>query len=43
MINQCLIQYEQKSYEKFIANAKNVLFADFDFILESETIYSENK
>ena len=40
MINQCLIQFEQKSYDKFISNARHVLFADFDFVLESDIVYS---
>jgi hypothetical protein len=43
MINQCLIQYEQKAYDKFIVNVKSVLFADFDFVMESEVVYSEWK
>jgi hypothetical protein len=43
MINQCLIQYEQKNYERFIQNARTILFADFGFILENEVVHSKSK
>lgn len=38
MINECLIQYEQKSYEKFIQNARILLFGDFLYVLEPDNI-----
>ena len=41
MINQCLIQFDQNNLEQFIINAKQVLFADFDFVLENDVIYSK--
>lgn len=41
MINECFIQYEQKNFEKFIANARNLLFGHFSFVLEPDNINSK--
>lgn len=38
MINECLIQYEQKNYTEFIKNSSNLLFGGIRFVLEPEHI-----
>jgi len=38
MINECLIQHERNNPEEFIAASRNLLFANFKFILESKNI-----
>ena len=38
MINECLIQYEQKNYEEFIKNSRNLLFGGLIFVLEQQNI-----
>ena len=43
MVNECLIQYEQKNYDKFIKNSRNLLFGGINFVLEPENISSKKK
>ncbi|CAF0989946.1 unnamed protein product [Brachionus calyciflorus] len=38
MINECLIQYEQKNYVKFIVNSRNLIFGNFSYVLEQDNI-----
>lgn len=38
MINECSIQYEQKSYDEFIKNARNLLFGTISFVLDTQNI-----
>ena len=37
-INQCFIQYEKFQYEDYIRNARNLLFGNLKFVLESENV-----
>ncbi|RNA04886.1 General transcription factor 3C polypeptide 3, partial [Brachionus plicatilis] len=38
MIHECLIEFEQQNYEKFIQNSRLLLFGDFLYVLESKNI-----
>ena len=42
MISECFIQFERKSYEEFVMNAKNLLFANILKVLESDNINGIN-
>ena len=43
MMSECFIQFERKSYEEFIVNAKNLLFGNIMKVLETENINGKVK
>ena len=38
MMSECFIQFEKKSYEEFVTNAKNLLFGNILNVLETDNI-----
>ena len=37
MINECFIQYESADYDTFLANARQLLFSNYQFVLSGES------